>query len=136
MAVVSFAPHLRSEFALHRFDLVGDDAPSVTLLAQSELTDHAVTILGGALLARGKHAGQMGFRATIESPGSEQVVIIVDDAGPRLERSDATTGPDVSCDPAARLLLLWGRNPGDPRRIQASGDPQTLGTLRSLLAGY
>jgi hypothetical protein len=45
-----FVTHVRSEAAIHRWDLVGDDATSAALLAQPELTAHAVTALGPLLL--------------------------------------------------------------------------------------
>jgi hypothetical protein len=42
MAVGAFLTHVRSEFTLHRWDLVGDDEVSIQLLSQPELTAHAV----------------------------------------------------------------------------------------------
>ncbi len=136
MVARSFVTHLRSELALHRFDLVGDDETSQRLLGQSELTDHAVTILGRALLARGAAAAPAGFAAAIAAPGTRDVVVVVDGDEARLERSDADLEPAVVGGPAARLLLLWGRQPGDPRRIRAPRGPEVLATLRALLAGY
>ena len=136
MVVGSFVTHLRSELALHRFDLVGDDETSQSLLGQSELTDHAVTVLGRALLARGAASAPSGFSAVIAAPGASDLAVVVDGDGPRLERSDADLEPAVIGDPAARLLLLWGRQPGDPRRLAAPGGVEVLATLRSLLAGY
>ena len=136
MAVGSFVTHLRSELALHRFDLVGDDETSQSLLGQSELTDHAVTVLGRALLARGAASAPSGFSAVIAAPGASDLAVVVDGEGARLERSDADLEPAVIGDPAARLLLLWGRQPGDPRRLAAPGGVEVLATLRALLAGY
>ncbi len=136
MVVGSFVTHLRSELALHRFDLVGDDETSRDLLGQSELTDHAVTVLGRALLARGATAAPAGFSAVIAAPGASDLAVVVDSDGARLERSDADLEPTVIGDPAARLLLLWGRQPGDPRRLVAPGGVEVLATLRALLAGY
>ncbi len=136
MVVATFVTHLRSELALHRFDLVGDDETSLSLLGQPELTDHAVAVLGRALLARGAAAAPAGFAAAIAAPGASAVVVVVDGDGPRLERSDARLEPAVIGDPAARLLLLWGRQPGDPRRLVAPGGVEALAALRSLLAGY
>ncbi len=135
MAVGSFVTHLRSELALHRFDLVGDDETSQSLLGQSELTDHAVTVLGRALVSRGA-AAPAGFSAAIAAPGASDLAVVVDGDGPRLERSDADLEPAVVGDVAARLLLVWGRQPGDPRRLAAPGGVEVLATLRSLLAGY
>ncbi|MDA8070762.1 MAG: maleylpyruvate isomerase N-terminal domain-containing protein [Actinomycetota bacterium] len=136
MVVATFVTHLRSELALHRFDLVGDDETSQSLLGHPELTDHAVAVLGRALVARGAAAAPAGFAAVIVAPGASDLAVVVDGDGPRLERSDARLEPAVVGDPAARLLLLWGRQPGDPRRLVAPGGVKVLGTLRSLLAGY
>ncbi|WP_276970832.1 maleylpyruvate isomerase N-terminal domain-containing protein [Ferrimicrobium acidiphilum] len=136
MVVATFVTHLRSEFALHRFDLVGEDSTSTSLLGQPELTDHAVDVLGRALLARGAGSAPADFRAVLAAPGASQVTIVVDEGGPRLERNDTPLEPEVTGDPAARLLLLWGRHPADPRRLEAPGGADTLGVLRSLLAGY
>ncbi len=134
--VGSFVTHLRSELALHRFDLVGDDEISQGLLGQPELTDHAVSVLGRVLLARGATAAPAGFAAVIAAPGANDVVVVLDSDGARLERSDADLEPAVTGDAAARLLLLWGRQPGDPRRLAAPGGVEVLATLRALLAGY
>ena len=135
MVVATFVTHLRSEFALHRFDLVGDDEIGVALLAQPELTDHAVAVLGRALVARGAASATAGFTAAIASRDTRDVVVVVDDDGARLTRADGLE-PAVVGDPAARLLLLWGRQPADPRRLTAPGGAGVLAALRSLLAGY
>jgi uncharacterized protein (TIGR03083 family) len=49
MVVATFITHVRSELAIHRWDLIGDDDTSTKLLAQDELTVHAVEVLGPAL---------------------------------------------------------------------------------------
>jgi hypothetical protein len=54
MAVAKFIPHLRNEHALHRWDIVGDDEVSTALLAQSDLTEHSVEVLGEILLRAGR----------------------------------------------------------------------------------
>ena len=136
MVAATFITHLRSEFALHRFDLVGDDQISISLLAQPELTDHAVVVLGRALVARGAGRVIPNFTAVIAAPDGEDVAVVVDGDGPRLERSDLSLEPAVVGDSAARLLLLWGREPGDPRRLVAPGGTEVLADIRSLLVGY
>ncbi|MHB1522308.1 MAG: maleylpyruvate isomerase N-terminal domain-containing protein [Ferrimicrobium sp.] len=136
MAVSSFVTHLRSEFALHRFDLVGDDAVSLQLLSQPEFTHHAVTVLGRALLTRGATAGPRTFQAILDAPRSKQILVLVDHDGARLEWSKTLSDPDVRGDLASRFLLLWGRMPGDPRRLESSGGVAELGSIRSVLAGY
>jgi uncharacterized protein (TIGR03083 family) len=135
MVVATFVTHLRSEFALHRFDLVGDDDTSITLLAQPELTDHAVAVLARALVSRGARPAT-NFTAAVAAPDTRDVIVVVDEGGPRLERGDVSLEPAVVGDCAARLLLLWGRQPGDPRRLTAPGGVEALAALRSLLVGY
>ena len=45
MTTADFAMHSRSECAIHRWDLVGRDDIGWTMLAQPELTAHALTVL-------------------------------------------------------------------------------------------
>lgn len=42
----------------------------------------------------------------------------------------------LETDPAARVLLLWGRRTADPSRVCSKSSAATLGRLRSLLSGY
>ncbi|MHB8440198.1 MAG: maleylpyruvate isomerase N-terminal domain-containing protein [Acidimicrobiales bacterium] len=136
MVVATFVTHLRSELALHRWDLVGDDETNQSLLGQPKLTDHAVAVLGRALVSRGATSAPDAFSAVIAAPGAIDVALVVDGDGPRLERSVAGLKPAVAGDPAARLLFLWGRRPGDPRRLLAPGGADVLAALGALLAGY
>ena len=136
MVVATFITHMRSELALHRWDLVGDDDVSAVLLTQPELTDHAVTVLGRALVARGAASDSTNFLAAISAPGTQDVIALVDGDGARLIRGEEASYPVVMGDPAARLLFLWGRRPGDPRRLVAPHGHQLLARLENLLAGY
>jgi len=140
MVVATFVTHLRSELALHRFDMVGDDEEGTALLAQPELTAHAATVLARPLLARGSNS-QTGradpVRLTLASPGEPDVAVVLDGNGARLQLAEhGATEPTLCCDPAARLLVLWGRRPGDPRRVRAPGGAVMLSRLEGLLAGY
>ncbi|MHB8296691.1 MAG: maleylpyruvate isomerase N-terminal domain-containing protein [Acidimicrobiales bacterium] len=136
MVVATFVTHLRSELALHRWDLVGDDETSQSRLGLEDLTDHAVAVLGRALVARDATSVPAGFSAIIAASGASDVAVVVDGDGPRLEHSDAGSEPAIVGDPAARLLFLWGRRPGDPRRLLAPGGVEVLDALGALLAGY
>lgn len=136
MVVATFITHMRSELALHRWDLIGDDDVSMALLAQPELTDHAVTVLGRALVARGAASVSTNLSAVISSPGTQDVLALVDGEGARLIRSEEKSDSAVIGDSAARLLFLWGRRPGDPRRLVAPGGHPLLARLEILLAGY
>ena len=136
MVVASFVTHLRSELALHRWDLVGDDETSERLLAEPELTEHAVGVLGKALLARSSFVAPAGFSAVLAAPGARDVAVVVDDEGPRLVASEGAVEPAIIGDRSARLLLLWGRRPGDPRRLVAPQGAAMLAAVQALLAGY
>lgn len=136
MMVKAFLTHLRSEFAIHRFDLIGDDDISKELLAQPDLTNHAVTVLGKALLLRASNPESLEFHATIASPGTSDVTVLVDAEGSRLIYTEDLSEPSVIGDSAARLLFLWGRKPDNPSRLKAPGGPDVLHRLQTLLAGY
>ena len=108
--------HGRSEAAIHRWDLAGDDDVSDDLLGQPELTVHAVevlnTMLGDsseAVTTRTTAAAITKLRARFAAPGQLDVVLVVDAAGARLELDEPRTMWCASTDPGARLLALWGR---------------------------
>jgi hypothetical protein len=137
MVVQTFVTHLRSELALHRWDLVGDDETSTALLGQFELTQHAVAVLGRALLVRGANTVHPGaLSAVISSPGALDVEVLVDAEDSRLTFSDAHVDPVVVADPAARFLLLWGRRPSPPWRLSVPGGAARFGQLQAMLSGY
>jgi uncharacterized protein (TIGR03083 family) len=133
--------HIRQEFAVHRWDLIGDDAIGDELLGRSELIDHSVRILADSLLAPGvafdDGAGTPPWSVRIRA-GDEPDLVVAGD-GPRrtIELLPQDGGPaDIRCDAAARLLLLWGRRPADATRVRSSLDPQTLWRLHGALRGF
>ncbi|MBN4047420.1 maleylpyruvate isomerase N-terminal domain-containing protein [Acidimicrobiaceae bacterium AH-315-P05] len=132
MPIGAFVTHARSEYALHRWDLVGDDEIGTELLAQPELTDHAVQALGEVLTGRGIAGGAEGA-VRLSCEGRPDISVGVGGvvyAEPN-EHEDAVAG-----DAAARLLLLWGRSPNRPGRLRAPGGLAQLVALKNLLAGY
>lgn len=137
MPIAAFLTHARSEYAVHRWDLVGDDDISIELLAQPELTAHAVMALGEALVQRGLasigQAGPPTGEVVLASQG--QPPILVSDSGVSFLEEPGDL-PVVEADPAARLLLLWGRFPDRPSRVESVSGLEPLVTLRKLLAGY
>ena len=137
MPVGAFVSHVRSEFTLHRWDLVGDDDVSNQMLAQPELTAHAVMALGEALASRGLAAGAQG-QVRLTSPGQPDILVSPSGAVFADLESDAGDGegPAIESDSAARLLLLWGRTPDQPGRVLIPGGVRQLQVLRGLLAGY
>jgi hypothetical protein len=42
----------------------------------------------------------------------------------------------INADPAARLLLLWGRKPMPFHRIRAADDERVIGRVQLLFSGY
>ncbi len=62
------------------------------------------------------------------------VVLVVDDAGARLELDEPRAPWCASADPATRLLALWGRR-SPTRAVRWSGDDPTSAALDSFLWG-
>jgi uncharacterized protein (TIGR03083 family) len=132
-----FATHVRSEAAIHRWDLVGDDDTNNALLTNPTLTTHAVEALGPLLLLRGSLAGSRAVRARFRTPGQPDVIIDAEDGAPRLTLCESDPDqPAIASDAAARLLLLWGRQPSDASRITTSLRDEDYAAARQLLAGY
>jgi hypothetical protein len=137
MRVDAFLSHLRSECALHRWDLCGDDDVSARLLGQYDLLKHAVTAIGaGPLCARGAAAGVEPFSARVRSDGQPDLLVEVRADTPSLTLAEPEGEAVISGDAAARLLLLWGRNPRPAGRLLATGAAGDLPRVRGLLAGY
>lgn len=137
VSVAGFPTHLRSEDALHRWDLVGDDETSWELLSQQVLLDHAITFVGRPMLTRGLHnrTGTESFLARVRCVERPDLVVEVDDGQGRLAVKAPEGDPTIVGDPAARLLLLWGRKPAPFTRLQAA-DVHAAGLVQALLSGY
>jgi hypothetical protein len=138
MKVAWFGEHMRSELILHRWDLVGDDEQAGTQLAQPWMTTHSVDAVGVPLLRRGG-AGlpDTPFTSRLRVVNQPDVVLT---GGSRpsitLSPTEPETRPDLVTDAAARVLLLWGRQPADTTRLRSDVGPEQLGRTRTLLSGY
>jgi hypothetical protein len=134
--------HMRQEWAVHRWDLVGDDADGVELLAQSDLLQHCVTMLGDPLLAMGLQRDprpQEPLDVRLRCPGQPDLRVSVRDGHGRLAllpSTDDEVDDVIDTDPAARLLLVWGRRPADSRRIRSRLPPDRLMRLQTMLGGF
>lgn len=132
--------HMRQEFAVHRWDLVGDDADGVELLSQPDLLEHCVNMLGDPLLAAGltrDPAPHDPLQVRLRCPGGPDLLVSVRDGHGRLTFDTAPVGGNViETDAAARLLLVWGRRPTDSRRIRSNVPAETLLRLQTILAGF
>jgi hypothetical protein len=141
MTVAALDLHGRSECAVHRWDLVGTDDASRELLAQPDLTAHAVTVLStmvdGSAESVASRAGALvaPVRAAFASPGQPDVVLETGDGGTvaRLELAEPCRAPAATADAATRLLALWGRR-SCVGPITWDDDGPGCDALRALLA--
>ncbi|MFK0112854.1 maleylpyruvate isomerase N-terminal domain-containing protein [Streptomyces sp. NPDC091217] len=119
-----FRVHSRSELALHRWDIVGDDETGHQLLAQPVLTAHAAKVLSGmaslqesaAARAVRVHREPEDFAFRMRSPGSDDLLVQVAPM-PSVKMMSPVTDelPVIRCSPADRLLAVWGRRLPDAR---------------------
>jgi uncharacterized protein (TIGR03083 family) len=130
LTAAQIVTHSRSEAAIHRWDITGSDDLSDELLAQPELTRHAVTVLNSMTIlnesARSRVANghQLPLHIVLRAAGQADVVLAADADGYArfglVGEGTADGDAIVSTDAAHRLLALWGRrSSGRPVRIQA-----------------
>jgi hypothetical protein len=138
MKVPLFAEHMREELVLHGWDITGDDASAQARLAEHWMTTHSVLAVGKPLLAKGVKQLRPGERieARLRVADAEDVVVDADADRTSIRLADPDGPATLETDAAARVLLLWGLRPADPSRICSRVGPETLGRVRSLLAGY
>jgi hypothetical protein len=142
MTAADFAMHSRSECALHRWDLVGRDDAGWAMLGQPALTEHAFTVLTSMSTLPETPANRIArqraradARLVLRSAPHDDVVVTLSAGVVSLARQpiDATQ-PDVELEPAARLLLLWGRREPSAR-INVHARDAGRRVLEMLLAG-
>ncbi|KAA0024843.1 maleylpyruvate isomerase N-terminal domain-containing protein [Antrihabitans cavernicola] len=139
MRASSFLTHLRSECALHRWDMAGDDATSTELLGQYELLEHAVSAIGAKPMTARGLTGETpsSWHGRVASPGHPDLLVDVDGGGtPALSLVPSAGEPDIVADQAARLLMCWGRTPQPATRLVIGADRVAADRVRQLLAGY
>jgi hypothetical protein len=138
MKVPWFAEHMREELVLHGWDITGDDAAAQTRLAQPWMTTHTVIAVGRPLLAKGGQLLRPGehIEARLRVAEMDDVLVGVDHDRTTITLTAAEGPATLETDAAARVLLLWGRRPGDPSRICSTAGAPALAQLRRLLSGY
>lgn len=140
MTVAKFLPHMRNEFAVHRWDFAGDGEVGPDLLAQPDLTEHAVGVLGKLLLARGsQHDPGAGrdFAVRLRADDAPDVRVVVAGGQASLElAADDADEPYAELDAAARTLVIWGRRPDQRGRFRSHMPAAMLARLQALLSGY
>ncbi|WP_245850583.1 hypothetical protein [Mycobacterium angelicum] len=94
--------------------------------------------VGRPLLAKGVKRLRPGehIDARLRVPDADDVVISADAGRATIALAEPRGPATLETDAAARVLLLWGRRPGDPARICSRVGPAALGRLRRLLSGY
>ena len=135
-----FLKHSRSECAVHRWDIVGDDAVSAVLLSQQDLFEHVITFLGALpMTARGRATGAgtgRALHARVRAPGQPDLLVGTHHGEPRLVSVEPEGEALVVGDAAARLLFLWGRRATPFNRLRCNGTADDLARLQWLLSGY
>jgi len=135
-----FLKHTRSECAVHRWDIVGDDPVSERLLAPHELLEHLVAFLGPLpLTARGMATGAgtgASLTARIRSAERPDLRVRVHRGQPSFSLVEPEGTALIEADPAARLLFVWGRRPSPFSRLRARGPLEDVARLQWLLSGY
>ena len=139
LPVAELVTHMRQEFAIHRWDMVGDDEAGLELLGQPLLVEHSVGLLADSLLSGlGEDpAPAEPLTARLRCPGSRDLVVRIGGGAGSLSWAEPADAPGViETDPAARILLLWGRRPASAARVRSTLAPDGLARLQTILAGY
>ena len=142
MDAVTMITHVRSELALHRWDLAGDDELSFELLSQPEFAAHAVRSLNafaGLQESPAQRARASGlssdFAVRLRTIDQPDVIATVQDGIGRLELADPVDGPALLMDAAARVLMLWGRRPTQAHDVRSTLDSGDLALLHRWMYG-
>lgn len=139
LPVAELVTHMRQEFAIHRWDLLGDDEAGLELLGQPVLVEHSVALLAGSLLSGlgdDPNPAEV-LTARLRCAGSRDLVVRVGEGTATLSWAEPEDAPGViETDPAARILLLWGRRPASAARVRSTLAPDGLARLQTILAGY
>lgn len=135
MTAADFAMHSRSECALHRWDLVGRDDVGWAMLAQPELTRHAVATLTSMPTLQEAPANRLaniagfeGIRIVLRSEPDDDIVISMLNGSYNVALAPAADDvADLELDAAQRLLVMWGRrDPSSPIQLHAVGTARRL----------
>jgi uncharacterized protein (TIGR03083 family) len=130
--VQSLVLHIESELVLHRWDLIGDDATSITALSDPRYAAHAATTVADMTPNVFPQRGGQQRTIVLRAAGGPDIAVT---GGPTTTIRLAADGgavPVVQCHPAARTLMLWGRWPGPvlPRPI---GAPDAIAAVAEML---
>jgi hypothetical protein len=134
--------HAGNEFAVHRWDLIGDDELTDEYLAPLHVTESAIKTLNTLKVLkegptfRAERAGLTNIRVVLRCPDQPDVALDVTPAGfaaLELSRCEPFDGDVlVETDTTNRVLTLWGRR-SSARKITITGDPALLPTVTATL---
>jgi hypothetical protein len=134
--------HAANEFAMHRWDLIGDDELTDDFLSPLCVTESAIKTLNTLKVLkegptfRAERAGLTNIRVVLRCPDQPDVALDVSPTGvAALELSPGEPFHGdvlVETDAANRVLTLWGRR-SSARKITITGDPGLLPTVATTL---
>lgn len=129
-----FQVHTGNEFAMHRWDMIGDDPLGDEFMSPLYVTESAIktlnllAVLDDAPTARARRAGLRDTRIVLRCPDQPDIAFTVDGNGDGelalAAKDEPLTGDAVvHTDTVNRVLTLWGRR-SSARPISITGDPQ------------
>ena len=81
-------------------------------------------------------AGPGPFLARVRSEGRDDLIVEASNGEAHLSVAPPQGPPTIHGDPAARLLLVWGRKPEPFCRLRTGHDRSAAYRAQALLAGY
>jgi Mycothiol maleylpyruvate isomerase N-terminal domain/MDMPI C-terminal domain len=124
--------HAGNEFAVHRWDMIGDDEIGDVLMSPPQVTQSAfqtlntLPMLDEAPAARTARAGLTNTRVVLRCAEQPDIALVAGESGQAYLQMSACGPLDgdvvVTTDAVNRLLTLWGRR-SSLRPISVSGDP-------------
>lgn len=127
-----FGVHAANEFAMHRWDMIGDDPLGDLFMSPPHATESAVKtlntlkVLEEAPTPRAERGDLAGTRIVLRCPGRADIAFDSVASGRsalEISSSEPLEGDVVvETDPVNRLLTLWGRRSAN-RVVTVTGDP-------------
>jgi uncharacterized protein (TIGR03083 family) len=115
--------HSRSEAALHRWDLVGDDQASRQLLTDPALARHALAAFAAIpALPEARRWAELPPGSLIRLRVAGEPDVLARPGQPPTLVSPDGLGTVIELDHRERLLVLWGRVPARLRDHRSPGD--------------
>lgn len=134
--------HASNEFAMHRWDMIGDDELGDEFMSPLHVTQSAIKTLNSLEVleerptARAGRSGLTDTRIVLRCPDQPDIALSVDDKGAgAFELSDGEPLHGdvlVETDTVNRLLTLWGRR-SSARAVAITGDPDLWPSVATTL---